>query len=256
MRSKKKAAVRKAAAQIYMRALVTGLLQFVCFSIVACALVSAAPAQTTQPSPQQSARDNDDLARYIRAVPQSPADYHPITGKRRLEWFVRSTVGPRSLGAGLFSAGFGTATNSPHEYGPHWDGFAQRYGMRLTGVSTGNAIEASLGSAWGEDPRYFHTVHASFGERTKNIVDLTFRAYHPDGERHLAYARFVAVFGNNFLSNTWREQSEADWQHALIRTAEGFGGRAVSNAVSEFVPLVWRKVHHRPDPYPTDFHTP
>jgi hypothetical protein len=92
-------------------------------------------------------------------------------------------------------------------------------------------------------------VHQPFGARAKNIVDLTFRAYHPDGERHLAYARYVAIFGNNFLSNTWRAQSEADWQHAMVRSAEGFGGRALSNAFSEFVPLIWRKVRHRPDPY-------
>ncbi len=231
------------------------LQRFIFFSLAACALVSAASAQSNLTSPAQPV-DRDNLARYIRAVPQSPADYHPITGKGRLEWFTRATVGPRSLTAGLFTAGFGTAINSPHEYGTHWDGFGQRYGMRLTGISTGNAIEASLGAAWGEDPRYFHTVHASFGERARNIADLTFRAYHPDGERHLAYARFVAVFGNNFLSNTWRVQSEADWQHAMIRSAEGFGGRALSNAVSEFVPLVWRKVRHHADPYPPDFHTP
>jgi hypothetical protein len=99
-------------------------------------------------------------------------------------------------------------------------------------------------------------VHQPFGARVKNIVDMTFRAYHPDGERHLAYARYVAEFGNNFLSNTWRAQSEADTQHALIRTAEGFGGRALSNTVSEFVPELWRKVHHRPDPYPIDVHNP
>lgn len=239
-----------------MRPLTAALQQFVVFSIAVCAPFSTASAQTNQPLPAQPVQYDGDLAHYIRAVPRSPADYHAITGKERLEWFVRSTVGPRSLAAGLFTAGFGTATNSPHEYGPHWDGFGQRYGMRLTGVSTGNAIEASLGAAWGEDPRYFHTVHTSFGERTKNIVDLTFRAYHPDGERHLAYARFVAMFGNNFLSNTWRVQSEADWQHALVRTAEGFGGRALSNAFSEFVPLVWRKVRHQPDPYPADVHSP
>jgi hypothetical protein len=128
--------------------------------------------------------------------------------------------------------------------------------MRLTGVSTGNAIEASLGAAWGEDPRYFHTIHAPFKERVKNIIDLTFRAYYPDGERHPAYARYVATAGNNFLSNTWREPSEADWQHALLRTAEGFGGRALSNAFSEFFPEVWRKVRRQPDPYPPDAHNP
>ncbi len=199
------------------------------------AVSPAVPAQDDPPN-QRSFRH------YIHAVPQSPADYHPITADGRLGWFTRSTIGPRSLAAGLFSAGIGTATNSPHEYGTHWDGFAQRYGMRLTGVSTGNAIEASLGAVWGEDPRYFHTVNASFGQRAKNVADLTFRAYRPDGERHLAYARFVATFGNNFLSNTWRVQSEADWQHALIRTGEGFGARAISNAFSEFVPQVWQKL--------------
>ena len=208
---------------------------------------AAAPA-----IPQASQSGNGSLKRHIDAVPSSPSDYRPIAAEGRLEWFARSTIGPRSLIAGLFSASLGTANNSPSEYGPHWEGFGKRYGMRLTGVSTGNAVETTLGAAWGEDPRYFHTVHQTFGERAKNIIDLTFRAYHPDGERHVAYARFVATFGNNFLSNTWRAQSEADWQHALIRTAEGFGGRALSNAFSEFVPGLWRRVRHEPDPTADD----
>ncbi len=207
-------------------------------------------------SGEDSNASQSDLKHYIRAVPRTPADYKAITAEGRFFWFVRSTVGPRSLAAGLFSAGLGTATDNPHEYGTHWVGFGQRYGMRLTGVSTGNAIEASLGSVWGEDPRYFHTVHAPFKERVKNVVDLTFRAYRTDGERHLAYARYVGVVGNNFLSNTWRVPSEDDWDDALLRTAEGFGARALSNAFSEFVPEVWRKVRKQPDPYGPDAHNP
>ncbi len=227
--------------------------------ISALFLIGVASAQNAllDPAPTENKESKkDNLVHYIHAVPRTPADYHPITGDGRLEWFIRSTVGPRSLTSGLFSSGIGTAMNSPKEYGPHWDGFGDRYGMRLTGVSTGNAIEAGMGAIWGEDPRYFHTVHAPFGTRVKNIVDLTFRAYRTDGERHPAYARFLAQFGNNFLSNTWRVQSEADTQHALVRTAEGFGGRALSNAVSEFVPQLWRKVRHQPDPDPLDVHYP
>ncbi len=253
---RKESIVRKRVTQIDMRCVTTVVQPFLFCSIAVCGLFSAASAQTSQSPGAQFLQPKDDVAHYLRAVPRSPAAYPPITPKGRLEWFIRSTVGPRSLTAGLFSAGYGTATNSPHEYGTHWAGFGDRYGMRLTGISTGNAIEASLGAAWGEDPRYFHTVHASLGERAKNILDLTFRAYHPDGERHLAYARYVAVFGNNFLSNTWREPSESDWQHAMIRSAEGFGGRALSNAFSEFAPIVWRKIRHRPDPYPPDVHLP
>ena len=189
-------------------------------------------------------------------VPKTLMEYQEITATGRLKWFARSTVGATSLVGGLFSSALGTAVDAPSEYGPHWEGFGKRYGMRLTGISTGNAIEATLGAAWGEDPRYFQTIHRPFGTRVKNIVDLTFRAYRPDGERHLAYARYTATFGNNFISNNWRAQSEADWQHALVRTAEGFGARALSNTFREFMPQVMRKIRHKPDPYPSDVQRP
>lgn len=235
-------------------AVVRRLAFLVCPSLL---LLTVAVAQSTQTTPASNKNKPDpDLVHYIHAVPRSPADYKEITAEGRFYWFVRSTIGPRSLAAGLLSSGWGTAFNHPPEYGTSWSGFGQRYGMRLTGVSTSNAMEATLGAAWGEDPRYFHTVHAPFGERVKNVVDLTFRAYRTDGERHPAYARFVAVTGSNFLSNTWREPSEADWQHALIRTAEGFAGRALSNAFSEFVPELWRKARRQPDPYAVDQHNP
>lgn len=184
----------------------------------------------------------------VDPVPALPLAYHPITPRERLAWFVRSTAGRTSQTAGVMSAALGTEIDTPSEYGPHWDGFAKRFGMRLTGISTGNAIDASLGALWGEDPRYFPAIHRPFGSRVKNVVDLTFRTYRSDGQRHLAYARYASTFGNNFLSNTWRAQSEANWQHALIRTAEGFGARALSNTFHEFAPQLFRKLRHRPDP--------
>jgi len=225
-------------------------LRLMLLSVLGILLLAPARAQSGQPS------DPKDPIHYDRVVPRTPADYHPITAEGRLRWFVRATVGPKSLVGGVFSAGYGTAANHPHEYGTHWEGFGQRYGMRLTGVSTGNAMEASVGALWGEDPRYFHTVHQSIGRSALNIIDLTFRDYHRDGERHPAYARYIATFGNNFLSNTWRAHSEADWRHAMLRSSEGFGARCVSNAVSEFVPQLWRKVRRRPDPYPADLRLP
>ena len=72
-------------------------------------------------------------------------EYRPITGRQRAGWFVRVWLG-QSLVSGLFSSGFSTALNRPKEYGTHWDGYGKRYGMRLTGVSTGKAMEATLGS--------------------------------------------------------------------------------------------------------------
>ncbi len=177
---------------------------------------------------------------------QAHTPYTPITPAGRLKWFVLSTAGVESLlVAGPFSAGWGTAFDHPKEYGTSWEGFGQRYGMRLTGISTGNAIEASVGALWGEDPRYFRTQGEPFKKRALNVVDLTFRAYRPDGERHFAYARMAGNVGNNFLSNTWRVPSDNDWQSAVIRILEGIAGKAAANAAYEFVPDVVRAIRHR-----------
>lgn len=169
--------------------------------------------------------------------------YQPISGQGRFRWFMRNTIGPRSLATGVLSSAIGTAQNNPEEYGPSWDGFGARYGMRLTGVSTGNAIEAGLGALWGEDPRYFEASDRSIGGRVRNIVEMTFAARRPDGRLAPAYARYVAIPGNNFLSNTWRVNSEAHLGDAAVRTLWGVLGRMGSNAFSEFWPDVVRLLH-------------
>lgn len=224
-----------------------------CFCIIS---LTPSGAQTASLTQDKDDKTHSPIEGNENAVPRTPSEYRRISATGRLEWFARATAGRTSVVGGLFSSGLGTAIDSPSEYGPHWEGFGKRFGMRLTGISTGNAIEAGLGTAWGEDPRYFHTIHRPFGSRVKNVVDLTFRAYRSDGERHLAYGRYAGNVGNNFLSNTWRTHSEADWQHALVRTAEGFGGRALSNTFREFIPQVFRKIRHKPDPFPPGVHHP
>ncbi len=176
---------------------------------------------------------------------QTSENYQPITGQQRLKWFVKSTVGPESLAGGLFSAGIGTARNKPVEYGPHWGGYFDRYGMRLTGVSTGNAMEAGFGALWGEDPRYFQSVNRSIKGRIGNVVLMTFAARQRDGQLGPAYARFISTPGNNFLSNVWRADSEANSHDAAMRTLYGFLGRMGGNAFQEFWPEVTKRLFHR-----------
>ena len=173
----------------------------------------------------------------------------PITAEGRLKWFAESTVGPDSLAGGVVSAAWGTLFNSPREYGPHWDGFGKRYGMRLTGISTGNAMEASLGAIWGEDPRYFRAEGAPFKNRVGHVIKMTFLAQKSDGGIMPAYARYSAIAGNNFLSNAWRADSEATVGRAFFRIGMGVLGRMGSNAFEEFWPDVAEHVFkrkHRP----------
>ncbi len=180
-----------------------------------------------------------------QAFGNSPVSRPPITNRQRLNWFVRSTIGPESLTAGLFTAGFGTGMDRPREYGPHWEGYGKRYGMRFTGIATGNAMEAALGSLWGEDPRYFRAAGQSVKGRVKNVVVMTFVAHQADGTLAPAYARYIGISGNNFLSNTWRADSESGVGDACLRIALGFAGRMGGNAFAEFWPTVTKHLFHR-----------
>ena len=89
-----------------------------------------------------------------------------------------------------------------------------------------------------EDPRYFRVENDPFKARVGNVVRLTFMARMNEGSYGPAYARYLAIAGGNFLSNTWRAPSESNTSDALLRTAEGFAGRMVINAFEEFWPDV------------------
>jgi hypothetical protein len=178
-----------------------------------------------------------------QVAPKAGQPYTPITGKQRLAWFVNSTAGPESLFlSGPISAGWGTLFHSPEEYPPTWEGFGQRYGMRLTGVSTGNAITAASGAIWGEDPRYFPLEQATFKQHVWQVVKLSFMSRYSDGEYHFGYAKLAGNVGNNFLSNTWRVPSESTAGQASLRCVYGVLGRMAGNAFSEFWPQVKTRV--------------
>lgn len=162
-----------------------------------------------------------------------------------MQWVVSSTVSPPSIIAGGISAGWGTLFNTPSEYDTHWDGVGKRFGMRMTGVATSNAMEAGVGALWGEDPRYHRAVGQRFGRRVKHTIKMTFFAYNRDGQEKLAYARFAGISGSNFLSNTWRADSEADSSHAVMRIGLGFASRLGANAFSEFWPDAKRHLFKR-----------
>jgi len=170
------------------------------------------------------------------------APYEPISRKQRIEWAAVETFGPESLLVGTLTAGIGTTRDKPEEYGPHWEGFAKRYGMRFTGIAASNTIEAGLGSLWGEDPRYVRNQNLPFKKRIGNIFLLSVTARNRQGKLMPAYARYIAIPGNNFLSNTWRVSSASTTNAALARTGYGFLSEIASNAWSEFWPDVKRLV--------------
>jgi len=159
----------------------------------------------------------------------------PITGIGRLDWAVKSTIGPASLWTGVLSSTWGTVFDHPREYGESFDGLAKRYGLRLTGVASSNVTEAGLGAIWGEDPRY-HRGESGFGSRFNHAAKMTFLSENRDGQLTPAYARYIAIAGTNVISDAWRPNSDRGPVNTLDRIGMGFGGRLLGNLWEEFWP--------------------
>jgi hypothetical protein len=169
----------------------------------------------------------------------------PITAKDRIDWVVKGAIGPEAAGGEIFSAGWGTLFNSPKVYGTHWDGYGHRLGMAAAGNAVSNSMEAGLGAIWGEDPRYVRDAGAPFSHRLGHAVKMTFLAQGRDARVVPAYARFIAVPGSNFLSNTWRVNGDNGAGDAAVRTGYGFLGRLGGNTFDEFWPDFKQKMFHR-----------
>jgi hypothetical protein len=170
--------------------------------------------------------------------------YQLLTPSQSLGWFVTSTISPSHMtGVAFLSAG-GTAVNRPGDYGSHWGGLADRFGMGMAGSAVGNAIEVTVGLTLREDPRYFCVPQQPFKARIGNVVRLTFSARGENGGFGPAYARYIAIAGSNFLSNAWRVHSEANTRAALLRSSEGFAGRMGANGFAEFWPDVKKYIFH------------
>jgi hypothetical protein len=174
--------------------------------------------------------------------------YRPITPSGSLRWFISGTIGPAHLAGVTFVSACGTGVNRPGEYGTHWEGFANRFGIGMAGSATSNAMEAGAGLILREDPRYFRVPQQVFKFRVGNVARLTFLARNESGRSEPAYARYIGIVGSNFLSNAWRVHSEANAKDALLRSSEGFAGRMAANAFTEFWPDVKKylfRTHNR-----------
>src|ERR1700722_15355558 len=114
-----------------------------------------------------------------------------ITPWQRLGWFDQKTFGISNLGGSIPGAALLTILDRPHEAGPHWEGFGERYGVSLSTNAVSNAMEASLGAIWGEDPRYRRDGSGvSFRSRLGHVMEWTVVAPNRDGRLRPAYARF------------------------------------------------------------------
>jgi hypothetical protein len=174
-------------------------------------------------------------------APVSIPAYVPITAGGRVHWFVSNTLGPTNLAAGAITSALATRSNSPPEYGPHWDGYAKRNALRISARATNGLIEGGLGSIWGEDPRYFRATGQTVKGRLDNVLKSIVLAHNREGHLMPAYARYVAIPSGAFITNAWRPDSQTQVRDAVERMTFSLISRLIANTFSEFAPDLFKK---------------
>jgi hypothetical protein len=156
-------------------------------------------------------------------------------GHARVAWLLDENLSVESELDDIVVAGAQTLEKTPKEYGTHWEGFGERIGLVAANYALKSTMEVSLGSMWGEDPRYFRTTGLSMKGRLGYVIKMTFMAHNRDGKEMPAYARYIAFPASSFISNEWTPHSQSDTSDALIRVGLGFLSRMGENAWKEFI---------------------
>ena len=196
------------------------------------------PGTTQKPDVKVETVEADPAAIVTESKLVAGRTYTPATAEDRVEWWARRAFSVDSLAIGAANTAIKTWwLNSPKAWGRGLDGFGKRFGNREFEVLAGNGIEASLGTLWGEDPRYFRSGAPGLGPRVKHAINSAFFTYRRDGSRKPAYARFVGIVGARGITMAWYPENERTVMKAsLSPLAVGLAGRVGGNLFREFKP--------------------
>ncbi|MEP7361938.1 MAG: hypothetical protein ABI972_01675 [Acidobacteriota bacterium] len=160
----------------------------------------------------------------------------------RAKYALNRSFGPASIGLGVVTSGLQTWRGRPEAWGRDWEGFAQRFGMRMSRSAVGNGIDFGVGAALGTDPRYRPLGHGTFGARFKYALGASFYHYDSHGNRVPAISRFAGIAGANILTNHWSAPGDDRKIDVVWRSGQQLGWQVGWTLLREFIPDIRRKL--------------
>lgn len=177
------------------------------------------------------------------AAPRDPLPaIAPLTVRARARYTARRAFSPENFALGIFTSGIQTWRDRPEAWGRDWEGFAQRFGMRMSRSFLSNGIEFGVGAAIGTDPRYRRLGQGSFGSRVKYALGGSFYHYDTQGRRVPAFSRFAGIAGSNIIVNHWMPPGDDRKQDILRRCGQQVAWHVGWNVFREFLPDIKRKL--------------
>jgi hypothetical protein len=177
----------------------------------------------------------------VPTIPVAPI-YVPPTVAERVHWVVQGTASIPVIGVNAIDSAWSTRVNWPEEWGRGPKGFARRFADETAYGTISDAIEAGVGTLWGEDPRYQRAAPGSHWRRVRHALTATVLAPRRDGRTAPAWGRFGAIAAATEIQNTWLPPSARTPGAVAWRVADDLIWRAAANVWDEFWPDLRRRV--------------
>lgn len=173
------------------------------------------------------------------ALAPASAPFAPLTERERVREYLKSWVNPFSLVSAAASGGIGQWRDVPHEWKEGSRGYERRVASAYAGHEVDATLEFFVGSALGEDNRYYPSYRHGVKTRVEYALESTVLTRIPDStggyQRRIAISRLLGLAGAAVISRLWQPPTTRKMEHA---EASFFSILAVSagfNVAREFL---------------------
>lgn len=195
------------------------------------------PTDPTTQTPAKSDPPADNRTNPPDPSANVPTPYVRPTAGKRFKKYVNSMFGPWSIGRAVAAAGLSTWSNSPEEWGPHWDGFGKRFASNMGRSIMKNTMMYGMDEAMKLDSYYYRSEKRDWKSRVKNAMISPVTARKPDGKRVFGVPRVVSTYASSVIvAETW--YPGRDWKDGLRNGSMTLLFNGGYNLLKEFV---WKK---------------
>lgn len=187
------------------------------------------PVTKTEKADEKGASDSANKTQSVRQPYVRP------DAKTRFNRYVKSVVGPTSLAKNVFTAGLNTATDSPEEWGPKWEGFGRRLASDFGKSAIKNTTVYALDEAFELDSRFYPSQKKDFGSRLKNALISPVTARNKNGQRVIGIPRLAGTYSSSIIAaETWFPK-RFGYKDGLRSGTISLGTTALFNVFKEFI---------------------
>ncbi|HKP69905.1 MAG TPA: hypothetical protein VJV05_11525 [Pyrinomonadaceae bacterium] len=199
-------------------------------------VTSPADSRTQVPVAADKTSDNQTTTDNPATTPSTTPYVRPSADKR-FKKYIGSMFGPWSIGRAVASAGLSTWSNSPEEWGEHWDGFGKRFASNMGRSVMKNTMMYGMDEAFKLDSYYYRSTKRDWKSKAKNAMLSPVIARKPDGRKVFGFPRVVSTYASSVIvSETWYPGT--DWKDGLRNGSFTLLFNGGYNLLKEFV---WKK---------------